>query len=207
MTAEDFADLVGARLVSRGKWIVRCPAHGGYSGGLIVTEGFKGVAKVECLERCPTTEIRKSLRLTRHEFECWPAPLPDFFEMSDDEHRTFHAEQIARQARHAAACERIRALQAEVKSIRKEIHTCSHNELLQDLKTNLDKAEQKLSAARTREVKLRDLDPSFRLWDAEPSYSGSVRTPWTGQARLLRSVKRGQESFRKREGIEDRAGK
>jgi hypothetical protein len=178
MSAEDFADLVGARLVSRGKWVGRCTAHRDEHGELIITKGYKGSAKVECLERCSTTEIRKSLGLTRHEFECWPAPSPDLFEMNHAELKAFYAQRDARQAHHAATCEQIRTLQAEVKSIRKEIHTCSHNDPLQDLKSNLNKAKQKLSAAQTREVNLRDLDPSFQLWDAEPSFEISVRTPW-----------------------------
>jgi hypothetical protein len=50
--------------------------------------------------------------------------------------------------------------------------------LPQGIKMNLDRAEKRLIAMRTREVKLRDMDPTFRLWDAEPSFETSSRTPW-----------------------------
>lgn len=77
MTAEDFADLVGARLLERGKWVGRCPTHRDNSGDLVITKDYKRAAQVKCLEGCSVTEIRKSLKLTRHDFECWPAPLPN----------------------------------------------------------------------------------------------------------------------------------
>jgi DNA-binding protein H-NS len=176
MKAEDLADLVGARSVRGGKWIGICPAH--RDEGLVITKGCKRAAQVNCREGCSIIEIRKSLGLTRREFECPPAPLPNLLEMSDEELKAFRAAQRERQAQHAAICERIRTLRERIGNIEEEIRKQLADEPPQDLTTKLDKTEEKLRDAQSREVELRDLDPSFRLWDAEDTSDISVRKPW-----------------------------
>ena len=159
MTAEDFADLVGARLVSPGKWVGRCRAHRDYRGKLIITKGYKGGAKVECLERCPLSQISEAFGLSRREFEAWPTPVPDLFEMSDEELRAFYAERRERQARHASMCALIRDLQREVKSINEEIRQSFRYDTPPELKAKLDKVERRLGKSKIREVQLRDMQP------------------------------------------------
>ena len=87
--------------------------------------------------------------------------------MSHAERKAFDAGRSERQARHAAACTQIRDLQHEVKSIKEEIRIRSHDGISPELERNRDETKQRLHKAKVREVKLRDLDPSFQLWDAE----------------------------------------
>jgi hypothetical protein len=124
------------------------------------------------LERCSIDDILESLSLTRHEFECPPVPEPDLLEMSDDELKAFRAGRRKRQAFHAATCERIRALRDEVNGIKEAIRTEESRRRFSDkmpleLMENLEDAELMLSVAIGLEVDLRDLDPSFQLWDPE----------------------------------------
>ena len=83
--------------------------------------------------------------------------MPDFEEMEDAELKAFYVERRERQARHAAACEQIRTLQDEVKSIKEEIRTRMHHGVSLELKRTLDKTERRLSTAEELEFQLRDM--------------------------------------------------
>ncbi len=165
MSGEDFADFIGARKVDRGKWIARCPAHRDYRGKLIITRGYNRVAQVRCLERCSIDDILESLGLSRREFESLPVPLPDFEEMDVAELKAFGVKRRERQANHAATCEQMRDLKREVRDIRSVNRVFLDDGARQELQRNLYKAERMLSAAKSVELLLRDIDPSSRSED------------------------------------------
>ena len=131
MTAADFADLIGARLVRGRGWIGPCPSHQDPCAGIIITKGYMDTAKVECVGGCSINKILKALGLTWREFESWPAPTPNLLDVDDAERKAFKAQQLERQSQHAAICEEIRTLQKKVRNIRRAIGIYSPDELPQ----------------------------------------------------------------------------
>ncbi|MEO6965533.1 MAG: hypothetical protein ABI076_06490 [Acidobacteriaceae bacterium] len=76
MTAECFADLVGARPIGRGRWQARCPAHDDRNPSLTITQGRKAVL-LECWShRCTPQQITAVLGLRMADLFAGPPVTP-----------------------------------------------------------------------------------------------------------------------------------
>jgi hypothetical protein len=65
MTANEFAALLGAKSLRRGKWIARCPAHGDRHPSLSIAEGKKHPVIFKCMSAgCTQDEVLKAMGLT-----------------------------------------------------------------------------------------------------------------------------------------------
>jgi hypothetical protein len=64
MTAPEFARLLHAKRVTKGKWTARCPAHPDHKPSLAIAEGKKGVL-IKCMSHgCETEAILDALGLS-----------------------------------------------------------------------------------------------------------------------------------------------
>ena len=65
MQASEFAALLGAKRVGRGKWVARCPAHGDKRPSLSISEGRKHPVVFKCMSQgCTQDEVLRALGLT-----------------------------------------------------------------------------------------------------------------------------------------------
>lgn len=63
MTGQQFATLVRAKRVTRGKWVAKCPAHPDRHPSLSIAEGKRGVI-IRCMSHgCETKEVLNALGL------------------------------------------------------------------------------------------------------------------------------------------------
>ena len=64
MTASQFAQLLHARRIGKGKYLAKCPSHSDHKPSLSIAEGKRGVL-VKCMSAgCDTRDILKALGLT-----------------------------------------------------------------------------------------------------------------------------------------------
>lgn len=65
MTASDFAGLLRARRVGRGKWSALCPAHGDRNRSLSISEGKRRPILFRCMsQNCPPESILEAMGMT-----------------------------------------------------------------------------------------------------------------------------------------------
>lgn len=65
MTAAEFAQLLKAKRVGRGKWLACCPAHGDRKPSLSIAEGRKAAIVFKCQSQgCSNDEILAAMGLT-----------------------------------------------------------------------------------------------------------------------------------------------
>lgn len=65
MTAADFASLLNARRIGRGKWIAKCPVHGDHRPSLSIGEGRKRPILFVCMSQgCSPESILQAMGLT-----------------------------------------------------------------------------------------------------------------------------------------------
>jgi hypothetical protein len=65
MTAEEFARLLGAKRVGKGKWLARCVAHPDKRPSLSIAEGRKQPIVFKCMSQgCTQDEVLKAIGLT-----------------------------------------------------------------------------------------------------------------------------------------------
>jgi hypothetical protein len=76
MTAEAFADLVGARPAGTGRWAARCPAHADRSPSLSIRVGDDERVLLRCFAGCTVDSILAVLKLGRRDLFAGPPPTP-----------------------------------------------------------------------------------------------------------------------------------
>lgn len=99
MTAQEFANLLGARSVGRGKWLARCPSHKDRHPSLSISVGRKHPVVWKCMSAgCTQDEVIKALGLTwRDLLGERPQMAPEVSRRAQDE-QTLHALKDLRRA-------------------------------------------------------------------------------------------------------------
>jgi hypothetical protein len=76
MTAPEFAALLDARRVARGRWQARCPAHEDRSPSLSIGEAADGRVLVHCFAGCTLAAVLEAAGLRMADLFAGPPPSP-----------------------------------------------------------------------------------------------------------------------------------
>ena len=88
MTAFEFAALLGAKRVGRGKWIAKCPSHKDRHPSLSIAEGRKHPVVFRCMSAgCTQEEVLRAIGIT------WKDLLGERPVLNRDEAKRFREEQ------------------------------------------------------------------------------------------------------------------
>jgi hypothetical protein len=118
MTAEAFAELVGARSVGRHRWMARCPAHPDRSPSLSVAEGHDGRTLVHCWAGCATSDVLKEFGLSMRDLYAGSPPSPSQVRELSIERARRDAEASAARGKGRERTDRVRKLSVLVDALR-----------------------------------------------------------------------------------------
>lgn len=111
MTADDFADLTQARPTSRGKWVLKCPAHDDQAESLSISNGRDGRVQFFCSAGCHFYDFVEGFGFDYCEINSRPETPPQEALKTARGRAAYKKAQQERQIAHAAACARVRKLE------------------------------------------------------------------------------------------------
>jgi hypothetical protein len=117
MTANEIASLLDAHCTGTRRWMARCPSHDDRNPSLSIGEGRDGRVLVRCWAGCPTEAVLSKLGLRMSDLFDGPPPSPEQVRKAALERAQRDAEALKRRAAHAAACDRLRKLEAVCNSL------------------------------------------------------------------------------------------
>lgn len=98
MTASEFAALLHAKRIGRGKWLAKCPAHGDKRPSLSIAEGRKHPVVFKCMSQgCTQDEVLRAMGLTWKNILGERPSTPELSQRLKDERRLRQLEERERE--------------------------------------------------------------------------------------------------------------
>jgi hypothetical protein len=137
MIASDFARLLHARPIGRGRWTAQCPVHEDRSPSLSIATGRDGRVLVHCFAGCSTEAVLEAAGIRMADLYAGPPPTPA-------QARQVAAERIQRDMEARAIClrrgnlaDRYRKLTALVETVGKRLASLADDEPTSNALTKL----------------------------------------------------------------------
>jgi hypothetical protein len=135
MTADAFAQLVQAQRTGTGHWRARCPAHGGRSRSLSITEGRGGCIVLHCFAGCPPDAILAVLKLSWRDLFQGPPPSPERLGAMEAGRIAAERQRLAARATEREAWDKVRRWSAVVDALGVKLVRTPENMPAQDTLT------------------------------------------------------------------------